>query len=117
LGMGLADSGLFDQLGLEFGEAVSVAAHEGVEGAGMPVTGDVAGWFGEGADEPAEVEFVGPDGDVNLVAREEGDGCADAVDGGAVVEIAFEVEADAFLRAAAYGDDDVLRADAVEPLE
>jgi hypothetical protein len=54
---------------------------------------------------------------VNLIAAEEGDGGADAVDGRAVGEVAFEVEAEALLRAATDGDDDVLRAEAVEQVE
>src|SRR6266436_9402878 len=94
--------------GLEVGEAVAVAKHEGEEFEGAPVAGDVAFRLGYGAEEPAEVEPVGPDGDVDLVAAEEGDGGADAVDGRAIVEVAFEVEAEALLRAAADGDDDVL---------
>jgi len=94
-----------------------MAEHEGEEFEGAPVAGDVAFRFSDGAEEPAEVEPVGPDRDVDLVAREEGDGGADAVDGGTVVEVAFEVEAESLLRAAADGDDDVLRTEAVEAFE
>ena len=45
-----------------------MAEQEGEEFEGAPVAGDVAFWLGYGAEEPAEVEPVGPDGDVNLVA-------------------------------------------------
>ena len=83
----------------------------------LQVAGDVAFGFGDGAEEPAEVELVGPDGDADLVSAEEGDGGADAVDGGAVGEVAFEVEAESLLGAAADGDDDVLGAEAVEAFE
>ena len=54
--------------GLEGGEAVAVAEHEGEEFERAPVAGDVTFGFGDGAEEPAEVELVGPDGDVYLVA-------------------------------------------------
>ena len=104
-------------LRLEVGEAVAVAKHEGEEFEGAPVAGDVAFRFGEGAEEPAEVELVGPDRNVDLVAREEGYGCADAVDGRAIVEVAFEVKSEALLRAAADGHDDVLGTEAVEAFE
>ena len=70
-----------------------MAKHEGEEFEGAPVARDVAFRFGYGAEEPAEVKPVGPDGNVDLVAREEGDGGTDAVDGGTVGEIAFEVVA------------------------
>ena len=101
----------------ELGEAAAVAKHDGEEFARVPVARDIAFGLGEGAKEPAEVELVGPDGNVDLVAAEEGDGGADAVNGGAVVEFAFEVEAEALLRTAAYGDDDVLRTQAIEMFE
>ncbi len=94
-----------------------MAEHERQEFAGVPVSGNVALWFGEGSEEPAEVELIGPDGDVDLIAAEEGDGGADAVDGGAVGEIALEVKAEALLGSAADGDDDMLGAKPVEALE
>ena len=52
----------------EFGEAAAVAKHDGEELARVPVARDVAPGFGQGAKEPAEVELVSPDGDVDLVA-------------------------------------------------
>ena len=45
-----------------------MAKHEGEEFEGVPVAGDVTFRFGDGAEEPAEVELVGPDGDVDLVS-------------------------------------------------
>src|SRR3979490_185515 len=105
------------RLRLEVGEAVAVAKHEGEEVEGAPVPRDIAFRFGYGAEEPAEVKLVGPDGDVDLVAAEEGDGGANAVDGGTIGESAFEVKSEAFLRAAADGDDDVLGTKAVEAFE
>ena len=54
--------------GFECGEAVAVAEHEGEEFEGTPVAGEVAFGFGDGAEEPAEIELVGPAGDVDLVA-------------------------------------------------
>jgi hypothetical protein len=102
------------RLGLEVGETVAVAAHERVEPEGVEVAGNETFRLGERAEEPAEIELVGPDGDVNLIAGEEGDGGADAVNRGTVVERAFEIDAEAFLRAAAYGDNDVLRAELIE---
>ena len=63
----LAAAWLGSQVGFQFGETAAVAEHDGEEFAGVPVTGDVAFGFGEGSEEPAKVELVGPDGDVNLV--------------------------------------------------
>jgi hypothetical protein len=94
-----------------------VAEHQGEEFAGLPVAGDVALRFGEGAKEPAEIILVGPDGDVDLVAAEEGDGGADAVDGGAASEVAFKVKAEALLGAATDRHNDVLRAKTLEAIE
>ena len=54
---------------------------------------------------------------MDLVAAEEGNGGADAVDRGAAGEVAFEVEAEALLSAPADGDDDVLGTKAVEAFE
>lgn len=99
------------------GEAASVAQHDGEEFAGVPIAGDVALRFGEGAEEPAEIVPVGPDGDVDLVPAEERNGGADAVDRWAIGEVAFEVEAKALLSSAADGDDDVLGTKAVEAFE
>jgi hypothetical protein len=76
----------------EVGEAIPVATHEGIEFEGVEVAGDVTLRLREGAEEPAEVELIGPDGDVDLVSGEECDGCSDAVYGGAVAERTFEVE-------------------------
>ena len=101
----------------QFGETAAVPEHDREEFAGVPVAWDVTLRFGEGSKEPAEIELVGPDGDVNLVAREEGDGGADAVDGGAIGKIAFEIEAQTLLGSTADGDDDVLGAKPVESLE
>jgi len=106
-----------DDLRFEIGEAVAVAAHEGVEPEGVEVARDETFRFGEGAEEPAQIKLVGPDGDVDLVAGEEGDGGSDAVDRGTIVERTFEREAEPFLRAAADGDDDVLRMKLVEAID
>jgi len=103
--------------GFQGREVAAVAAHEVEEFAGLPVAGAVTLRFGEGAEEPAEVVPVGPHRDVDLVAAEEGDGGADAVDGGAVGEVAFEVEAETLLGSAADGEDDVLRTEAFEAFE
>jgi hypothetical protein len=94
-----------------------VAEHESQEFAGVPVAGDVALWLCEGSEEPAEVVLVGPYGDVDLIAAEEGDGGADAVNGRAVGEVALEIETETLLGSAADGDDDVLGAEAVEEIE
>jgi hypothetical protein len=104
-------------LSLQIREAVAVAAHQREEFEGVEVAGYVASGFGEGAEEPAKVEAIGPDWDVDLVSREEGYGGSDAVDRRAVSEVAFEIEAEAFLRASSYGDDDVLRAQAIEAFD
>src|ERR1700678_2561373 len=101
------------ELGFERGELAAVAEQEGEKFAGVPVAGDVALWLGDGAEEPAEVILVGPDGDADLIAAEEGDSCAEAVDGGALGEVSLEVEAEALLGAPADGYDDVLGAEAV----
>jgi hypothetical protein len=105
------------QLRLEVGEAFAVVEHESEEFAGRPVAGNVALGIGDGAEEPAEVEAVGPDGDVYLIATEEGNGGADTVNGGAVGEVAFEIEAEAFLGSTANGNDDVAWAEPVESFE
>jgi hypothetical protein len=105
------------KLALEVGKAIAIAKHERQEFAGFPITWDVAFRLRDGTEEPAEVEPVGPDGDVDLIAAEEGDGGTDAVDGGVVGEVGFEIEAEALLRAAADGHDDVLRTNAVEAFE
>ena len=115
--LGFPILGMVRRLRLEVGEAVAVAAHEGVEPEGVKIAGDETRWLGQRAEQPAEIEFVGPDGDVDLITGEEGDGCPDAVDCGTVVERTFEVEAEAFLRSAAEGDDNVLRAEAIETFE
>ena len=94
-----------------------MAKHEGEEFEGTPIAGNVAFRFGDGTEEPAEVELVGPDGDVDLIAGEKGDGGADAVNGRTVVERAFEVEAETFLGAAADGDDDVRGTEPVEAID
>jgi hypothetical protein len=94
-----------------------VTEHEGEEFAGIPVAGDVALRFGQGAKEPTEVILVCPDWDMYLVAAEESNGCTDAVDGGAAGEVAFEVKAEALLSAAPDRHNDVLRTQAVEALE
>ena len=60
--------GMVRGLGLEVGKAIAVTAHEGIEPEGVEVAGNEALWFGERAKEPAEVELVGPDGDVDLIA-------------------------------------------------
>ena len=103
--------------GPEVGQMVAVAEHECEELACTPVPGDIACRFGDGAEEPAQIEPVGPDWDVDLVSTKEGDGCANAVDSGTVRESAFEVESQAFLGTAADGHDDVLRAKAIEAFE
>jgi hypothetical protein len=104
-------------LHFEIGEAVPVAAHEGEEFEGVEVARDETLRLGQRAEEPAEIELVGPDGDVDLVTGEEGDGGPDAVDRRPVRKIAFEVESEAFLGASADGHDDVLRAETVEMFE
>ncbi len=104
-------------LGLEVWEAFSVLEHQAEEFAGGPVAGDVAFRFGDGAEEPAEVELVGPDWYVDLISAEEGDGGADAVYGRTVGEVSFEVEAETFLGASSDGDDDVVRAQVGETLK
>src|SRR5271156_5391497 len=58
--------------GFEVGDAVAVAKHEREEFAGLPVAGSVAFGLGYGAEQPAEVELVGPSGNVNLVTAEKG---------------------------------------------
>ena len=95
----------------------AVAAHEVEELSCLPVAGAVTLRLREGAEEPAEVVLVGPYGDVDLVAAEEGYGGADAVDSGAVGEVAFEVEPETLLGSAAEGQDDVLGTEAVEAFE
>src|ERR1700734_2781981 len=105
------------KLSLEVGEAVPVAAHQGEELEGVEVARDVAFGFRKGAEEPTEVKLVGPDRDVDLVPAQERDGGTDAMDRGAVGEVALEVEAQALLRTSAYGDDDVLGTEPVESLE
>ncbi len=105
------------RLCLEVGQAAAVTEHEGQEFAGVPVSGNVAFGFGEGAQEPAEVVLVGPHRDVDLIAAEEGNGSADAVDGGAIGEVALEVEAEPLLSSSADGDDDVLGAQAIEEVD
>ena len=107
----------FWESGSEVREAVAVAAHKWVELERMEVAGDVAFGFGERAEEPAEPDPVGPDGDVDLIAREKGNGGTDAVDGRAIGERAFEIEAEALLGASSYSDDDVLGVESVEALE
>jgi hypothetical protein len=94
-----------------------VTEHDGQEFAGVPVAGNVALRFGEGAKEPAEVVLVGPHRDVDLIAAEEGDGSSDAVDSRAVREVALEVESESLLCSAANGDDDVLRTKTVEEVD
>src|ERR1035437_3723464 len=83
------------------GQTVSVAPHQRNQLACAPVTGDVALWIGEAAQQPAEVEPVSPHRNIHLVAAEEGDGGADAVDGGPVCEMLLEIQAEALLRPAA----------------
>jgi hypothetical protein len=101
----------------EVWKLTAVPNHEREELAGIPVAGRVSRWIGDGAEEPTEIVSVGPDGDVDLVATEKGNGCADAVDGGTVVEVALEVEAEALLGTPADGHYDVLRTKAVQAFE
>ena len=57
-----------DWLRSEVGKPAAIAEHDREEFARVPVAGDVTPGFCEGAKEPAKIELVGPDGDVNLVA-------------------------------------------------
>jgi hypothetical protein len=92
----------------------AVAEQEGKELASVPVAGNVEPRLGDGAEEPAEVESVGPDGDVDLVSAEEGYGCTYAMDGRAVVEATLKVEAETLLGASADCHDDMPRTESVE---
>src|ERR1700744_2789806 len=80
LGMICEDSGS------EVGETVTVATQERIQFEGIKVAGDEALRLGERAEEPAEIKFVSPNGNVDLVAGEKGDRGTDAVNSGAIAE-------------------------------
>ena len=81
------------------------------EAARAPETRDKNPRLGDGAKKPADVIFVGPIGDANLVAGEEAERSSDAMDRGPVIESLEQVAAELVLDAAADRDDDVFRAD------
>ena len=77
-------SGFYRQL-------VAVAVDERVELAGVPIAWQEAARLGQGAEEPAEVELVRPDGNENLVSTEEGNGRSDAMDCGQIAQVLLEI--------------------------
>jgi hypothetical protein len=61
--------------------------------------------------------MVDPFRDIDLVAGEEGNGGANAVDGGAIGEVLLEIKAEAFLRASAEPENDMSGAALLETAE
>ena len=64
----------------------------------------------DGAEEPADVIFVGPIGDADLVAGEKTERGADAMDRRPVIEMLEQIVAELVLHPAADRDHDMLRA-------
>jgi len=83
--------------GGDAGKLVAITDHKRGEVARIPIAGAVDAGSGETAPEPSEAGVVDPDGNANLVAGEEGDSSANAVNGGTVGEVLFKVEAETLL--------------------
>jgi hypothetical protein len=103
--------------GCDAGKPVAEADHEGREVARIPIAGAINTWSGEATPQPTEAGMVDPNGDVDLVAGEEGDGSADAMNSWAVREVLLEVEAEALLGAAAEAENDVGGSALLKPAE
>jgi hypothetical protein len=81
----------------------SVTKHVPDEFACRPISWHIAPGLREAAKEPAQIETVCPHRDLDLVAAEKSDACANTVNRRQGLDVSFQVEAQPLLVATAEG--------------